>query len=228
MSCQGRVELFGGALVIAVLGSIGTAYGNRVAETVPYGVPPDAAEAARHSGRRRGGRPHTSLTLSAPAARHSPRGLHPSPATDRHRKRRVRSGHGYPGCAPAPKRTIGLRTRWRTEHRAGCSDCRQRGQQGGSGGPPSRCRRTACLDRLSYDVLSERHPRRRGRSGRRSSTSSRGRVGPSGMAHARRSRSSCRHIGWSLGRGCGSTSLCFINRTGHLLRDVEYLHHVAW
>lgn len=89
-------------------------------------------------------------------------------------------------------------------------------------------RRTACLDRLSYDVLSERHPRRRGRSGRRSSTLSRGRVGPSGMTLARRSRSSCRHIGWSLGRGCGSTSLCFINRTGHLLRDVEYLHHVAW
>jgi hypothetical protein len=88
--------------------------------------------------------------------------------------------------------------------------------------------RTACLDRLSYDVLSERHPQRRGRSGRRSSTPSRGRVGSSGMTRMRRSRSSCRQIGWSLGRGCGSTSLCFINRTGHLLQDVEYLHHGAW
>src|SRR5215203_1699158 len=62
MSCQGRVELFGGALGIE----------------------------------RR-------------ATRHSPRGLHPGAATDRHRNRRVRGGHGYPGCAAAPKRAIGLR-----------------------------------------------------------------------------------------------------------------------
>jgi len=42
------VELFGGALGIAVLGSIGTAaYRNRVAESVQDGVLPDAAEAAR-------------------------------------------------------------------------------------------------------------------------------------------------------------------------------------
>jgi DHA2 family multidrug resistance protein-like MFS transporter len=48
MSWQGNVELFGGTLAIAVFGSIGTAaYRNRVAETVPDGVPPDAAEAAR-------------------------------------------------------------------------------------------------------------------------------------------------------------------------------------
>jgi MFS transporter, DHA2 family, multidrug resistance protein len=39
---------FGGALGIAVLGSIGTAvYRSRVGDALPAGVPPDAAEAAR-------------------------------------------------------------------------------------------------------------------------------------------------------------------------------------
>jgi DHA2 family multidrug resistance protein-like MFS transporter len=39
---------FGGALGIAVLGSVGTAvYRNRVADAFPDGVPPDAAETAR-------------------------------------------------------------------------------------------------------------------------------------------------------------------------------------
>ena len=69
----------GGALGIAILGSIGTAvYRGAMADAVPAGVPPEAAEAARDTlGGAVAVAEQLPDQLGADAARRGPRGVHP-------------------------------------------------------------------------------------------------------------------------------------------------------
>ena len=101
---------FGGALGIAVLGSIGTAvYRGAMADAMPAGVPPEAAEAARDT---LGGAVAAAEQLPdrwAPRCSMPPARRSPGAAADAAISAAVALADGHPGRAPAAPRARGLR-----------------------------------------------------------------------------------------------------------------------
>ena len=95
----------GGALGIAILGSIGVAvYRGALADTLPADLPAQAAAAAGTPWAAPSAWPRSSRPSSARRAGRGPGGVRPGPPADGRPQRRGRGRHRRPGHGPAPGR----------------------------------------------------------------------------------------------------------------------------